>query len=112
MNWEKPSYDKWESALSLQDIDRLQLDGFTGNSAWPERNIPAIVLDRVTNASLRNMDALPGTNLFLKIAGTSSQDIHLFGNDFREAKIPYQLAPDVKSDSVTALDNFMPAKSN
>ncbi len=58
------------------------------------------------------MEALPGTGLFLKIAGANTQDIHLFGNNFHEAKTPYQLAPDVKPDSVTALDNFMPVKSN
>ena len=112
VNWEKPWFDKWESALSLQDIDRLQVDGFSGSSAFPERNIPAMVLDRVKGASLRNMEALPGTDLFLKIAGANTQDIHFFGNNFHEAKTPYQLDPDVKPDSVTALDNFMPVKSD
>jgi uncharacterized Zn-finger protein len=112
VNWEKPWFDKWESALSLHDVDRLQVDGFAGSSAFPQRNIPAVVLDRVKDASLRNMEALPGTDLFLKIAGANTQDIHLYGNNFREAKTPYRLDPDVKPDSVTALDNFMPVKSN
>jgi len=112
VTWEKPWFDKWESALSVQDANRLQLDGFSGNSAWPDRNIPAVVLNRVTNASLRNMEALPGTNLFLKIAGANTQDVHLFGNDFHQAKIPYQLDPDVKPNSVIGLDNFLPAKEN
>ena len=58
------------------------------------------------------MDAVPGTNLFLKIAGTSSQGIHLFGNDFHQAKTPYQLEPDVKPSGVISLDNFLPAKAN
>jgi hypothetical protein len=58
------------------------------------------------------MEALPGTDVFLKIAGANSQGIHLFGNNFQEAKIPYQVDPDVKPDSVTALDNFMPVKTN
>jgi hypothetical protein len=110
VNWEKPSYDKWESALSIEDADRLQIDGFSGSAAWPDRNIPAISLNQVTNANLRNMEALPGTNLFLKIAGADSHDIHLFGNDFHEAKIAYQLDPDVKPDAVTALDNFPASK--
>jgi hypothetical protein len=48
VNWGKPAYDKWESALSLEDVDELQLDGFTGSAAWPERNVPALVLNRVT----------------------------------------------------------------
>jgi uncharacterized Zn-finger protein len=110
VNWEKPSSDKWESALSLEDVDRVQLDGFAGNSAWPERNIPAVVLKRVTNATLRNMEAQPGANLFLKIAGANTHGIHLFGNNFDEAKVPYQLDRDVKPDAVTALDNFPQSK--
>jgi hypothetical protein len=112
VNWEKPWFDKWESALSLQDVDRLQLDGFTGSSAFPDRNIPAIVLDRVKGASLRNMEATPGTGLFLKIAGANTQDIQLFDNNFHAAKTPYQLDADVKPDSVTASDNLLPVKSN
>ncbi len=110
VNWENPAYDKWESALSLEDIDGLQVDGFSGKSAWPERNLPAIALDRVTNATLRNMNAEPGTNLFLKVAGADTHDIHLIGNDFHQAKVPYQLDSDVKADSLTALDNFLPSK--
>jgi hypothetical protein len=86
------------------------VDGFSGKSAWPERNLPAIALDRVTNATLRNMDAVPGTNLFLKVAGADTHDIHLIGNDFHEAKVPYQLGPDVKAENVTALDNFLPSE--
>jgi len=34
----------------------------------------------------------------------------LFGNDFHKAKVPYELSPEVKADSVTALDDFAPAK--
>ena len=110
VNWEKPAYDKWESALSLEDIDGLQVDGFSGGAAWPERNIPALALVRVANANLRNMTAPPDTNLFLKVAGADTRQIHLIGNDFHEAKIPYQLDPDVKANGVTAVDNFLPSK--
>jgi Glycosyl hydrolases family 28 len=110
VNWEKPAYDKWESALSLEDIDGLHVDGFTGNAAWPERNVPAIALNRVTDATLRNMEALPGANVFLKISGSDTHDIHLLGNDFHRAKVPYELDPDVKPGNVATLDNFLPAK--
>lgn len=110
VNWQKPAYDKWESALSLADIDGLHVDGFSGVSARPDRDLPAMALDRVTNATLRNLDAEPGTNLFLKITGANTHDVHLIGNNFHEAKVPYQLAKDVKTDSVTAVDNFMPTK--
>ncbi len=108
--WGKPAYDKWESALSLEDIEGLHVDSFSGSSARPEHDLPAITLNRVSDATMRNMEATPGTNLFLKIAGADTHDVHLIGNDFHEAKIPYQVDQDVKTESVTALDNFMPLK--
>jgi hypothetical protein len=110
VNWEKPAYDKWESALSLEDINGLQIDGFSGGAAWPERNIPALALGRVTNATLRNMTAPPDTNLFLKVTGADTRQIHLIGNDFHEAKTAYQLDPDVMANAVAAVDNFLPSK--
>jgi len=110
VNWEKPAYDKWESALALEDIDGLQLDGFSGIAAWPEHGAPAISLNKVANATLRDMDATPGNNVFLKVSGASSHDIHLLDNNFRDAKVSYQLESDVKPETVTALDNFPVAR--
>jgi hypothetical protein len=108
--WDKPAYDKWESALVVEDVDGLQLDGFMGNAAWPDQNIPAVFLKNVKNANVNDSVAPAGTNVFLKIGGADTQDVHLFGNDFHQAKVPYLLDPDVKPASVTALDDFMPAK--
>ena len=110
VKWEKPTYDKWEGALLVEDVDGLQLEGFSGNSAWPDRSIPALVLGRVKNATVENAQAPAGTNVFLKIVGEESSDIRLFGNDFHLAKSPYVLEPSVKPASVTAMDNFMPPK--
>jgi hypothetical protein len=109
VHWDKPTYDKWESALLLEDVDGLQLSGFTGNAAWPEKNIPAVELNRVQNANVNELVAPAGSNVFLKIAGAATYDVHLFGNDFHQAKVPFLLDADVKPGSVTALDNFMPA---
>ncbi len=53
-----------------------------------------------------NMEATPGTNLFLRIAGSNTHDVHLIENNFHDAKIPYQLDSDVKPDSVVVVDNF------
>ncbi len=110
VHWEKPPYDKWESALQVEDVDGFQLNGFQGNSAWPDKNIPAVELNRVTNANISNVVAPPGTNVFLKIAGAGTNNIHLYGNDFHDARVPYALDRDVKPGSVTALDNFLPAR--
>jgi Glycosyl hydrolases family 28 len=111
VHWDKPTYDRWQSALDIEDVDGLQLSGFSGNAAWPDQNVPAVFLKDAKNANVDESVAPAGTNVFLKIAGSGTQDVHLFGNDFHEAKAPYVLDPDVKPSSVTALDNFMPAKA-
>ena len=110
VQWEKPTYEKWESALEVEDVDGLQLSGFSGNAARPEQNIPAVFLKNVKNANMNDSVAPPGTNVFFKIGGAGTEDVHLFGNDFHQAKVPYLLDPDVKPQNVTALDNFTPAK--
>ena len=110
VNWDKPASDKWQSALEVEDVDGLQLDGFMGNAASPDRNDPAVLLNQVKNANVRSSVAPSGTNIFLKIAGADSHDIHIFGNDFHHAKVPYVLGQEVKAEGVMALDNFMPAK--
>ena len=109
VQWDKPAYDKWESALVVEDVDGLQLKGFMGDAAFPDRNIPAVLLNRVENANVEQSVAPSGTNIFLKIAGADSRDIHIFGNDFHQAKVPYALAPEVKPEGVTAAENFLPA---
>ena len=67
-------------------------------------------MKNVKNANVDDSVAPAGTNVFLKIAGAGTQNVHLFGNDFHQAKVAYVLDSDVKPASVTALDNFMPAK--
>ena len=69
VQWDKPSSDKWQSALEVEDVDGLQLSGFSGNSARPDDSIPAVLLTRVKNANV-NMNVAPeGTDVFLKLPG-------------------------------------------
>ena len=110
VHWEKPGYDKWQSALLVDDVDGLKLDGFSATNAFPAQDTPTVLLDHVKNATVDGSVAAEGTNVFLKISGADSHDLHLFGNDFHQTKVPYVLSPEVKADGVTALDNFMPAK--
>ncbi len=110
VHWEKPMYDKWQSALQVEDVDGLELSGFQGNSAWPEKNVAAVELNRVSNANVSDSVAPAGTNQFLKIKGAETHDVHLYGNDFHQARIPFVLGPEVKPASVAEQNNFLPAK--
>jgi len=91
VSWDKPDLKQWKSALYFEDISGLQLDDFAGRGAWPDRDVPAMVLNGVSGAMLRNSRALDGTKLFLKVMGQGSRDICLQSNDFRKAEFPYQI---------------------
>ena len=110
IHWEEPAADKWQSAISVEDSEGVEIDGFSGRQAWVGRDVPAIVFKNVSDAMIRDSKAPEGTATFLKVAGSGSHDISLFGNDLRKAKVPMQLDTDVPRTAVQTLDNFMPAQ--
>ena len=107
--WDNPASDKWESALYLEDVKDLEISGFSGRQAHVGADAPAVVLNQVEEALIRNSEAQPGTSTFLRVEGNKSRDISLFGNDLRKANVPYHLGHEVE-DQITALSNFLPAQ--
>ena len=107
VSWEGKPLKAWKNALYLQDIRGLELNGFAGRGA-PDRNAPAVVLDQVSKAAIRNSRALTGTTVFLRAVGPQSRGIRIEGNDFREAAIPYQIDADVPAAAVRILGNRFP----
>lgn len=95
--WGEPSSEKWKSALSLEDVDGLTLDGFIGRQAHLDSKEPAVVLKNVTKARIRNCIAAEGTSQFLRIEGEKNKDFRLFGNDFTDAGTAY--GPADKADA-------------
>jgi hypothetical protein len=108
--WDKPESDKWESALYLEKIKGLELDGFRGRQAKFGSAKPAVVLNQVEGAVIRNCQAASGTGKFLHFEGKDTKDIVLFGNDFRLAKIPYSFGSEVRKDAIRALSNIFVKK--
>ncbi|MGA2534258.1 MAG: glycosyl hydrolase family 28 protein [Candidatus Aminicenantales bacterium] len=90
--WEKPLYDRWQSALSFEDVKWLVLDGVRARQAKDGGDAPAIVLRRVNDAVIRNCRADEGTGTFLFLSGRETSGIVLAGNDLRWAKTAFTLA--------------------
>ncbi len=107
--WDKPSLDRWQSALYFEDIDGLELNDFAGRQAWPDRDVPAVVLNRVKNARVLNSQAAEATTVFVGIRGEESRNICLLGNDLRKAKVPYRFDDGARSDELRAMSNFLPS---
>jgi hypothetical protein len=108
--WEAPALDKWESALHFEDIDGLELADFAGRQAWLGRDVPAVVLDKVTGARLVNCQAAEGTTTFLEVTGSESRSVALLGNDLRQAKVPYRFEKGAPEKELKAPSNLMPAE--
>jgi hypothetical protein len=98
VTWEKPASQKWQSALRLEDAQDVELDGFRGTQG--NSGAPAVEFMNVTDATVRNSKAAPGTAVFLRIAGSATSGIRLFGNDLGAAQVPYRSDADVKADAV------------
>lgn len=107
VTWEKPELTKWESALYVEDVRGLEIDGFHGRQAWPVAGYPAIQINRVQDAIVRACTTLPGTETFLGILGANTRDITLFGNDFRQAKNAYRLGPEVSGAGIREWSNII-----
>ena len=104
VSWEKPALETWKSALYFEDISKLELDGFVGRQAWPQSDAPAVALNQVASAVLRNCRALQGGNVFLEVKGPGSRDIHLQRNHLEKTKVPCQLGPEIPPGAVVGLD--------
>ena len=104
VQWEKPESAKWQSALYFQDINGLKVEGFSGAPAKPE--FPNVVLDRVEGATIVNSQAMPGTDLFLRVAGANSHGINLYGNELHAAGAAFKVDDGVASDAVKSANNF------
>ena len=104
VQWEKPASAKWQSALYFQDVNGLKVEGFSGAPAKPE--FPNVVLDRVEGATIVNSQAMPGTRLFLRVAGANSHGITLYGNELHAAGAAFKVDDGVAGDAVKSANNF------
>jgi hypothetical protein len=57
---------------------------------------------------VRDSTPAEGTGVFLEVTGESSAEIYLVANDFRKAKVPFQLSDGAKPGTVVSLNNIAP----
>jgi len=91
--WDGPPSEKWRSALALEEVQGVVLDGISAVQAAGAESAPAVLLDQVDFAVVRNCRAAEGTGTFLLLAGEGTKDILLERNDFRKARLPYAFGP-------------------
>lgn len=94
--WEGPGYAPWRSALTLDEVRDAVLDGVTAGPAPGEEDAPAVLLNEVDFAVVRNCAAAEGTDTFLVLSGEGTKDILLERNDLRRARLPYSFKAGTK----------------
>ncbi|MFN8005978.1 MAG: glycosyl hydrolase family 28 protein [Terriglobia bacterium] len=103
--WDKPESTKWESALYLEDVKGLQIDEFTGRQAKLDSETPAVVLNQVEDALIRDSAPREGTRVFLSVQGNKSNGILLMNNDLRKVKVPFNVSNGANRGAVQLLNN-------
>jgi len=98
--WEGPPSEKWRSGLALDEVRGLVLDGISTAQAPGADNAPAVLLNQVDDAVVRNCRAAEGTGTFLMLTGDLTQNILLERNDFRRARLPYAFSEGAKPQAL------------
>jgi hypothetical protein len=102
--WGEPYLGDWRSALLLDDVRDVVLDGVRATQAPNAPDAPAISLNNVVDAAIRHCKALPGTGTFIHVSGDQSSVITLQGNDTRNATRAISLGSEVARDSIAGLN--------
>lgn len=103
VSWKTAALATWKSALNFEEVKNLEVIGFVGRGAWPNREAPAVALKDVFGANIRGCRAVAGTELFLRIAGHTSGKIYLKDNDLRSAHTLSEVDQEVPAGAVAGL---------
>ncbi|MGZ5454743.1 MAG: glycoside hydrolase family 28 protein, partial [Candidatus Aminicenantales bacterium] len=71
--WEGTPSEKWQSALALDEVQGVILDGITAVQSPAAEKAPAVLLNLVDDAVVRNCRAMEGTGTFLLLAGEGTK---------------------------------------
>lgn len=83
--WDEPHLGDWRSALTLDDVHDAVLDGVRARQAPNAPDAAAVELRDVTDVTIRNCKALPGTGTFIRVSGEAMDEVHMGDNDVRHA---------------------------
>jgi hypothetical protein len=109
--WEPQRSGKWSSAISVEDVNRLELEGFSGRQSADGSGAPAIVLRRTQDSTIRNAKFSAGTSTGIQIEGGETRRVVLRGNDFRDTRSAYRADTGVRPEEIDAMANLPPGNA-
>lgn len=99
IKWMPPESQDWRSALVVNHVENLVLDGLSAKQAQYASSSPAVEFNEVTGARLQNSYAQPGTGIFLKVNGSHTQDVLMVNNQLENAVTPLLSGADLGDGS-------------
>jgi hypothetical protein len=93
---EDKTEQKWQSALFLKDVARLDVDTFSGRQGLRTGTAPAMVLENVADGVLRNLRAAEGTGTFIEFRGARTRDLWVHSNELKKARRPTAFSGEAK----------------
>jgi len=88
VQWETEGAEpKWASAAVFRNVRDLVVDGFRGRQGLLVSPFPALLLEDVSDALIRESKAEPGCGTFLRVAGSGSANIRMRNNDLEQARL-------------------------
>jgi hypothetical protein len=100
VHWQTPSLDHWRSALVADNVHGLTLDAVSARPSPVTPDAPAVLLNNVAGAVIRNCEAQAGTDTFLQVTGEATDGVQVWANDLRHARAPLAVAAEVKANAV------------
>lgn len=99
-NEENPE-PKWASALVLKNVTRLEIDTLSARQGLKTSPAPVLVMENVTDATLRHLRAETGSSTFLEFRGAKTSDITVHTSDLKRAKQATAFADGAAASQVT-----------
>jgi hypothetical protein len=106
--WDKPEFQAWRSALLVDDVEGLEIDGLRAGPAPAAgtKDAPVILLHDVRDAWIRNSRAGEGTGVFFGVEGPRTDGIVIASTNSRKAKLIVRESPDIRPESVRVIHDL------
>jgi hypothetical protein len=98
----------WLSALCMDNVENLSINGMTAGATPGQREAPVIDMSNVRGALLRGCGIQAKTGTFLRVAGALSHGISAVGNDLSLAQNAFHTANDVPINALRQTANILP----
>ena len=86
--------------MVVDNVQDLLLDGLSARQAPTDTAAPAVILNNVNGAVVRNSRAQAKTGTFLQVTGKGASGIVLGRNDMRQAETEWELGEGAPKDTV------------